>query len=88
MIISCLLKMIAIWPQCFGSDVFWCIMCRQIGILQFDVDTLLNTAFPYKMVPFIGNKLLKYSRAEINEMRQKKRDQMTTSGKQIESDDE
>ena len=63
-------------------------MCRQIGILQFDVDTLLNTAFPYKMVPFIGNKLLKYSRAEINEMRQKKRDEMTTSGKQIESDDE
>ena len=61
---------------------------RQIGMLQFNADELIKTAYPPKGLIFSGRRLLKVNHSALNDLRQKKREKYCKRGKDIESDDE
>lgn len=61
---------------------------RQIGMLQFNADELIKTAYPPKGLIFSGHRILKVNHSVLNDLRQKKRDKYDKKGKDIESDDE
>lgn len=61
------------WHMHSSIMIFLISLCRQIGILQFNVDELFDLAFKSRNFLTGGLALFPYTRNEIQELRRKKR---------------